>query len=154
MLTTFAAEQDVDFVVRWIRNTTDLETEKQLFLALKTQKMPIDTIYLLCSPDKEHISSSAAKAILKENWKIHEFVRLNVKQAMEVKINWYYSVWITWEIWSWKSYIANQLVEFWNSFGIHTTNIEMDKIWHEILWELQEPIYVSTREKMGLERNS
>lgn len=148
LLTTFAAEQNVDFVVRWIRNTTDMESEKQLFLALKTQKMPVDTIYLFCSPDKEHISSSAAKGILKENWKIHEFVRLNVKQAMEAKMNGYYSIGITWEIWSWKSYIANQLVEFWNAFGIPTQNIEMDKIWHEVLWELQEPIYVDTREKI------
>ncbi len=148
LLTTFAAEQDVDFVVRWIRNTTDMEAEKQLFLALKTQKMPVDTMLLICSPDKEHISSSAAKAILKENWKIHEFVRLNVKQSMEAKMNWYYSIGITWEIWSWKSYVAKQLVEFGNSFGIPTQNIEMDKIWHEILWELQEPIYVHTREKI------
>lgn len=148
LLSTFATEQNVDLIIRWIRNTTDMEAEKQLFLALKTQKMPIDIACLFCSPDKEHISSSTAKVILKENWKIHEFVRLNVKQAMEAKMNWYYSVGITWEIWSWKSYIANQLVQFWNTFGVATTNIEMDKIWHEILWELQEPIYVSTREKI------
>jgi len=148
LLTTFAAEQDVDFVVRWIRNTTDMEAEKQLFLALNTQKMPVDTMLLMCSPDKEHISSSAAKAILKENWKIHGFVKLNVKQAMEAKMNWYYSIGITWEIWSWKSYTAEQLVKFWISFGIPTKNIEMDKIWHEILWELQEPIYVHTRENI------
>ncbi|MEI8252801.1 MAG: hypothetical protein WCG25_03495 [bacterium] len=44
-----------------------MEAEKQLFLALNTQKMPVDTMLLMCSPDKEHISSSAAKAILKEN---------------------------------------------------------------------------------------
>lgn len=146
LLSTFAAEQNVDLIIRWIRNTTDMEAEKQLFLALKTQKMPVDTIYLFCSPDKEHISSSTAKAILKENGKIHEFVKLNVKQAMEAKMNWYYSIGITWEIWSWKSYIANQLVEFWKWFGISTKNIEMDKIWHEILWELQDPIYIHTRE--------
>lgn len=148
LLTTFAAEQNVSFVVRWIRNATDMEAEKQLSLALKTQRMPVDTMLLLCSPDKEHISSSTAKAILEENWKIHEFVRLNVKQAMEAKINWYYSMGIIWEIWSWKSYIADKLAEFWNSFWIPTKNIEMDKIWHEVLWELQDPIYVDAREKI------
>ncbi|MCF7834597.1 pantetheine-phosphate adenylyltransferase [Candidatus Gracilibacteria bacterium] len=148
LLSTFATEQNVDLIIRGIRNTTDMEAEKQLFLALKTQKMPIDIACLFCSPDKEHISSSTAKVILKENGKIHEFVRLNVKQAMEAKMNGYYSVGITGEIGSGKSYIANQLVQFGNTFGVATTNIEMDKIGHEILGELQEPIYVSTREKI------
>lgn len=148
LLSTFAAEQNVDMIFRWIRNTTDMEIEKQLFLALKTQNPHIEIACLFCSPNKEQISSSTAKWILIENGKIHEFVRLNVKQAMEAKMNWYYSIGITWEIWSWKSYIADKLAEFGNSFWIPTKNIEMDKIWHEILWELQDPIHIDAREKL------
>lgn len=150
LLVTFAAEQCVDVVVRGIRNATDMEAEKTLAEALNTQGRGIESIYLLADRQKEHISSSAAKAILKENGKIQEFVRLPIKQRMEAKMNKYYSIGITWSIGSGKTYIGNKLTEFGNKFGIPTTNVEMDKIAHKILWSidgitLEEPIYLKAR---------
>jgi len=38
------------------------------------------------SQDKTHISSSVAKALLKEQGILHKYVPLNVKQALEARV--------------------------------------------------------------------
>lgn len=146
LLVDFAYEQWIDTVVRWIRWANDLEGESMLHWVWESQKLWIDTVFMLAKQDQTHISSSTTKAILKEQGIIEDYVSLNVKHSLEARLMWQYLVWLTWVIWAWKSYITNRFIELWEDYWIPVYNIDLDKIGHYILCEATESWYKRIRQ--------
>jgi len=148
LLVDFAFEQWITTIVRGIRWSRDLEDESYLHWVWESQKLWIDTIFLLSKQDQTHISSSTTKAILREQWMIQDYVPLNVKHFLEARMMWQYIIWLTWTIWAGKSYIAEQFVQLWNEYNIPVHNIDLDKIWHWILEQATDDWYKKVRQKI------
>lgn len=143
LLVDFAYEQNINVIIRGIRNSTDMEYENTLHQVGFSQKLNIDTFLLFSNPKLSHISSGAVKELIKQQGFIHEYVPLHVKQALEVKINQQDIIGITGEIGSGKSTLSNQIKERCKNIECH--NIDLDVIGHQILSNLHEPMYVKIR---------
>lgn len=148
LLVDYAFEQGISTIIRWIRWPWDLELETNLFNAWVSQWNSVETFFVLAKQNQSCTSSSTVKALLKEQWFINEYVPLNVKQALESRLLWQYIVWITWIIWVWKSYIWEKFVEYWEKIWIPVHNIDLDKIWHDILCNLETDWYKKIREQL------
>ena len=145
LLSDFVFENNIDIVVRGIRNSKDLNDEYNLHLACKSQGMDFEMIPLFTAPELSHISSSVVKAMTKEQGKLIPFVPMYVKQKLEEKMLGQYIVSVTGTIGAGKSYITEKFVEIGKEKGIEVHNIDLDKISHDILSTLQEPKYVEIR---------
>jgi pantetheine-phosphate adenylyltransferase len=149
LLVDYAYENRVSVIVKGVRNAADVEYEKILHQVGDSQKLGIDTHMLFARTGLDHISSSAAKALQKEQGLIHEYVPLYVKQKLEAKISGQYILGVTGEIGSGKSYISKKIEELGRNKGINVYNIELDTIGHQILGELTEPKYHEVRQKIA-----
>lgn len=145
MLTHFAYENGYKSIIRWLRNSRDYDAEKEYTMMIERQKLGIETFFLDSAKEFQDISSSAAKGILKEQWDIRTYVPLNVKQALEWRMLEQYIAWITWTIWSGKSYATEKIQKIAEKNWIAFTNLDLDKIGHYILSNSQEPEYQKTR---------
>lgn len=152
LLIDYAFEEWFETIIRWVRGYSDIQWEMDLdhVWATQIEGWPVTT-FIPSSQDKSHISSSVAKALLKEQGILHKYVPLNVKQALEARVLWQYVVSITWSIWTWKSYITDKLVELWKNTWIPVHNIDLDVIWHDILGRLTNPWYIKLRQKIAKE---
>jgi pantetheine-phosphate adenylyltransferase len=146
LLVDYAYENGINTIVKGVRNDTDYNYETNLHQLGESQKLGIDTFLLPAKQDKQHISSSAVKALQKEQGIILEYVPLYVKQRLEEKINGQYLIGVTGEIGVGKSYVSDKLVEIAEKDGIEASNIELDKISHKILDTYNEELYKKCRE--------
>ncbi|MBQ8298684.1 MAG: pantetheine-phosphate adenylyltransferase [Clostridia bacterium] len=146
LLVDFVYENNIDVVIRGIRNSKDLNDEYTLHLAQKSQGMQFETIPLFTAPEFSHVSSSVVKAMTKEQGKLISFVPMHVKQKLEEKMLGQYIISVTGTIGSGKSYVTEKFVELGKAKGIEVHNIDLDKISHDILSTLKEPKYVELRE--------
>ena len=145
LLSDFVYENNIDIVVRGIRNSKDLNDEYNLHLACKSQGMHFEIVPLFTAPELSHVSSSVVKAMTKEQGKLIPFVPIYVKQKLEERMLEQYIVSVTGTIGAGKSYITEKFVELGNSKGVEVHNIDLDKISHDILSTLQEPKYIELR---------
>lgn len=145
LLSDFVYENNIDIVVRGIRNSKDLNDEYNLHLACKSQGMHFEIVPLFTAPELSHVSSSVVKAMTKEQGKLIPFVPMYVKQKLEERMLGQYIVSVTGTIGAGKSYITEKFVELGASKGIEVHNIDLDKISHDILSTLQEPKYIELR---------
>ena len=145
LLSDFVYENNIDIVVRGIRNSKDLNDEYNLHLACKSQGMPFEIIPLFTAPELSHVSSSVVKAMTKEQGKLIPFVPMYIKQKLEERMLNQYIVSVTGTIGAGKSYITEKFVELGTLKGIEVHNIDLDKISHDILSTLQEPKYIELR---------
>ena len=145
LLADFVYENNIDIVVRGIRNSKDLNDEYNLHLACKSQGMHFEIVPLFTAPELSHISSSVVKAMTKEQGKLIPFVPMYVKQKLEERMLGQYIVSVTGTIGAGKSYITERFVEIGKEKGIEVHNIDLDKISHDILSTLQEPKYIELR---------
>jgi len=143
LLTDFAYEQNAQIIIKGVRNTNDFNYEQDLHNISLSQKLDIDTHVLFAEPTLAHVSSSSVKAVIKEQGDISDYVPLNVKHALESKINKQTLIGITGVCGSGKSYIANILK---NTYNYH--HIELDHLAHQILNENTEPIYTNLRNEI------
>lgn len=148
LLVQYAYERNIPVTIRWVRNAADFEFESVLHKVGDSQNYNIETMLMLAKNDKWHISSSSAKALLKDHGQIHEYVPLNVKQALEARMLGQYPIGITGGIGCGKSFVAENLCKIGAKYGIPTTNIDLDKVAHEIYESDDEEIYQQTREKI------
>ncbi|MDR0282335.1 MAG: dephospho-CoA kinase [Candidatus Peribacteria bacterium] len=86
-----------------------------------------------------HVSSSVAKAVLKEQGQITDYVTLNIKHALEARMMNQYFFGITGTIGSGKSYVTEQFVQLGKKYHIPVYNIDLDRVGHKILGEYSEP---------------
>jgi pantetheine-phosphate adenylyltransferase len=148
LLVDYAYENDINVVIKGVRNTADFDYENVLHQVGESQKLGIDTHILFARPELAHISSSTVKGIQKEHGLIHKYVPLYVKQSLEARISDQYIVGITGEIGAGKSYISQQFIAYGKRKGIEVHNIELDKIGHQILGELKHPKYNKVRQQI------
>lgn len=148
LLVDFAFEQWVKTIIRWIRWSGDLESESLLHWVWESQKLWIDTVFLLSKQDQTHISSSATKSILKEQWLIHDYITPGVKHFLEARMKEQYIIWLTGTIWAGKSYITQSFVDLWKEYDIPVHDIDLDKIGHWILGEAKEEWYKKVRKEL------
>lgn len=149
MTTDFAYENNYSLIIRWLRNIADFQAEQSLDQAFKRQLTPgIDVFYLMGDQAKLDLSSSAVKAVLKEQGDIRDYAPLIVKQATEGRLLGQYLAGITWSIGSGKSFSTERFLELCKINGIKWHHLDLDEIGHEILWLLQEPIYQTTRQNI------
>ena len=151
LLVNFCKREWVTNVVRWIRDSTDFAYEQRLQTVWNTQWENIETNLFIAWTENNHVSSSMAKGLLKEQWDIQDFVTLNVKDALESRLLGQHIVWLTWTIWAWKSYIADKFVALWEEHWIETHNIDLDKIWHYILCESNMQWHINLRKQLQKE---
>lgn len=155
LLIDFAYEQNVSVIIKGVRNAEDFNYENVLDQVGKSQKLGIDTHILFANPKLAHISSSTVRAIFKHYGDIHEYVPFYVKQKMEKILHGQFIIGITGPIASGKSYMSELLEKnhgdrcgHGNCCGRLVHNIDLDKIAHQILGELEEPAYQKVREKI------
>jgi pantetheine-phosphate adenylyltransferase len=145
LLVDYAYENGVSVIVKGVRNSADFDYENVLHQIGESQKLGIDTHILFARPWLSHISSSAVKAIQKEQGLIHDYVPLYVKQCLEARMSGQYIVAVTGEIGAGKSYVSKKIEELGKQKDIQVHNIELDYIGHKILGELIEPLYQQVR---------
>ena len=151
LLIDFAYEVGADVIVKGVRNPSDFEYEANLYHLGESQKLGIDTFILIARPQLAHISSSAAKEIQKDQGLIHEYVPLNVKQALEAKISGQSIVAITGEIGAGKSYVSQQFIELGKEQGIEVHHLDLDLITRQIYQDLPQPKYKQIRDTIAHE---
>jgi pantetheine-phosphate adenylyltransferase len=74
----YCKKVNADFILRGVRNTTDLEYEKTMAQANKTMLSNIETVFLLTEPKYTHISSSIVRDIIKHNGDVSQFMPKNI----------------------------------------------------------------------------
>ncbi len=148
LLVDYAYENNIPVIVKGVRSSADFDYENVLHQVGASQKLGIDTLILLADPKLAHISSSAAKAIQKEQGLIHEYVPLYVKQRVEERISGQYIIGVTGEPGAGKSFVCEKFREIGEARGIPVHNIELDRIGHQILEDLSEPRYEEVRSEI------
>lgn len=146
LLVDFAYEMGAQVIVKGVRSTADFDYEQSLHQMGDSQKLNIDTVLFFADPKLAHISSSAVKQIQQEQGLIHDYVPLNVKQALEKQMSKQYIVGVTGEIGAGKSYVCEQLMTLAKQANLPVYHLDMDEITHEILASLSEPVYQQVRE--------
>lgn len=149
LLIDFAYEIGADVIVKGVRNPTDFEYEANLYKLGDSQKIGLDTFILVSRSELAHVSSSNVKQLQKDQGLIHEFVPLNVKQALEDKMSDQHIVTITGEIGSGKSYVSEKFVELGKEKKIPVFHIDLDLVTHQIYQELKEPKYQQIRDTIA-----
>lgn len=145
LLVDYAFENNIQVIVRGLRNGEDFNMELLLHQIGESQKYNIETLFLPSQQNMSHISSGAAKALQLEQGFVFEYVPLNVKQKLEERLSGQHIVGMTGEIGTGKSYLCKQLEELGKKENIPVTVIDVDKIGHRILETQEEPIYQSIR---------
>jgi pantetheine-phosphate adenylyltransferase len=146
LLVDYAFENNIPVIIRGLRNSEDFNMELLLHQIGESQKINIETIFFPTGQNMGHISSSAAKALQLEQGFVFEYVPLNVKQRLEEKLSGQFIIGITGEIASGKSYLSNQLVTLGKKEGVPVHLIDIDKIAHQILESLTQPLYKELRD--------
>lgn len=148
LLVDFAYENNIDVIIRGIRNSADMEYEANLYQVNISQNNNIETISLFTKPDLSKVSSSNTKAIQKENGNISDYVPLNIKDALEQRISGIKLFGVTGVIGSGKSYIANLLKEYSKDKDIKVHNLELDDIAKRILYFSTKPSHLKLRQQV------
>jgi pantetheine-phosphate adenylyltransferase len=146
LLVDYAYENNINTIIKFVRNQQDVDYEKALTIAGKTQGLGITT-KMLKSPD--YISSTLVKNLVKEQGFVHELVPLFVKQKLEAKISDQCIIGITGLPGSGKSYLCEKFKEIGKKNKIKVHNIEFDHIGHYILSNSKEEMYVKIRKEIA-----
>lgn len=149
LLVDYAFENNISVIIRGLRNNEDFNMELMLHQIGESQKMNIETIFFPSSQNMSHISSGAAKALQLEQGFVFDYVPLNVKQKLEERLSGQFIIGVTGEIGSGKSYLCSMLSEFGKKIDIPVNVIDIDKIGHQILESLSEPLYEELREALA-----
>lgn len=85
LLTEFLKEQNVNLIVRGIRNTIDLEQEKILYSVYKGQMPEIEAIYLFASQDTQHISSTVVRDLNRHKADLNAYLPQEILELIYAK---------------------------------------------------------------------
>ncbi len=151
LLVDFAYEQNVKYIIRGLRNGEDFNFELLLHQVGDSQRLGIETFFLPSQQSLTHISSGAVKALQLEQGLIHEYVPLNVKKALEERLSKQRIIGVTGEIGAGKSHFCREIISLQESFPRQVHYIDLDKVGHAIMEDLQEPVYVSFRTQLAKE---
>ncbi|MCH5351691.1 MAG: pantetheine-phosphate adenylyltransferase [Clostridiales bacterium] len=82
LLTDFAKKTGAEVIVRGLRNTVDFEYEKSLGEAYKSLS-GIETLFLMCSPELSHVSSSLVRSLAELNAPMDGYVAVGAQSAVK-----------------------------------------------------------------------
>jgi len=148
LLVDYAKENAVNVIVKGVRDANDFNYEMLLHNVGDSQKQGIDTFLLPARKELMHVSSSAVKALQKEQGLVHEYVPLYVKQRLEERVSGQFVLGVVGTIGSGKSYVAEKFIEYGKLHHLEVHNIDLDRISQQILGSLEEPYYRSVRESI------
>lgn len=148
LLVDYAYEQGIHVIVKGVRNANDFDYENILHLVGESQDLGIDTYVLFARPELMHVSSTAIKALQKEEGFIHQYVPLYVKQCLEERVSGQCILGITGEIGSGKPLVSERFREQGKARKIPVHTIDLDDLGNQILEERQEPSYLKLRERV------
>ncbi|NGX83608.1 pantetheine-phosphate adenylyltransferase [Aequorivita sp. KMM 9714] len=74
----YCIEKDAQFIVRGLRNTTDLNYEQPI-AQTNYQMANVETIFLICSPEVSNISSTIVRDVMRNNGDYSKLVPTSVK---------------------------------------------------------------------------
>lgn len=149
MLTDYAIENGFDVVYRGIRDANDAMEELNLFYALRAQDTGIEMQLIPAHEEMTYIRSSNVRAIAKEHGRVHMFVPIHVKEAIDAKMLGQYIVGITGESGTGKSHLSREIKKLSGELGISVHCMNLDVLGHQILEESTEQLYAKTREKIA-----
>lgn len=151
LLADFAFEQGASAIIKGIRNEEDREYEQHLHNLGESQVPGIPTVLLAARPALREISSSAAKALVREQGFVQRLVPLQVKQRLEARILGQHIIGITGEIGAGKTAASTQLAAACKARKIPVHTIDLDAVGHYILGNSPEPGYIATRKRIAAE---
>ena len=70
----FCKQEGADFILRGIRDTSDLKFEKDIAQMNRELNPKIETIFIITSPEISHISSSIIRDIIKNGGDVSKFI--------------------------------------------------------------------------------
>lgn len=73
----YCIEKDAQFIVRGLRNTTDLNYEQPI-AQTNFQMTNVETIFLICSPEVSNISSTIVRDVMRNNGDYSKLVPTSV----------------------------------------------------------------------------
>lgn len=73
----YCIEKDAQFIVRGLRNTTDLNYEQPI-AQTNYQMTNVETIFLICSPEVSNISSTIVRDVMRNNGDYSKLVPTSV----------------------------------------------------------------------------
>lgn len=148
LLVDFAYEQKARAIIKGVRDAQDFTYEQTLHSMSVSQNYGIETVVFFARPTLSHISSSTVKMLQKSQGLTHEYVPLNVKTALEKKLNTQTLIGITGEIGSGKTTTAHYLVKAAQESGHTVHHIDLDILAHQIQSKLREPQYKTVRKEI------
>ncbi|MDP7398032.1 MAG: pantetheine-phosphate adenylyltransferase [Lentisphaeria bacterium] len=147
LLAEYAYRNDFDFIVRGVRNNSDLEGEMVQFAVNDILHDGVDTVFYPTRPQLSHISSSVVKAIVAEGGDVSNYCPLHVKEALERRIRGTFTIGIAGGIAAGKTRVAQQLVEQLQK-QVTATYISLDEVGHYVLSDSDDAIYRKTRDRI------
>ena len=143
LLADYAYESGYKTIVKGVRNSADFDYERMSHDVSFSQQKGLETCILVSRQELSHVSSSAAKEICRYQGLLRDYVPLNVKCALERKINNLSIIGVTGVIGAGKSFFVDK------GLGLDVINIDLDKIAHGILFgDRAEQVYIDLREKV------
>lgn len=135
----FMRINNIGVTVRGIRNSTDVEYENNMNLINRDLSGgTIETVYVPCNPKYEMVSSSVVKMMVKSLIDVSDYVSLQVKAALEMKLLGVFFIGVVGRSGSGKS-------TYCESLRLHT--IDFDKLVRDI-WDSDEEDCVKMREQL------
>ncbi|MBE3087161.1 MAG: pantetheine-phosphate adenylyltransferase, partial [Bacteroidetes bacterium] len=154
LLVDYAFTQNVNLLIRGLRDDIDFNFERGMFKVNITQK-GVDEILLFSHPDFEHISSSAVKELHRNQGNVIDYVDLCVKQTLEVDLSGIRIFGITGQIGAGKTYVADKICKFGSTTifdskhpRMNFYNIELDMIARNLLTKDTRPFAIEMRGKL------
>ena len=83
LLVDFLKREDINIVVRGVRNNTDLDLEDQMANTNKILKPDMETVLLIANPKLNHLSSSIIKELIILGADVSSFVPKAVTQLLK-----------------------------------------------------------------------
>lgn len=148
LLADFSYSNNIQTIVKGVRNTGDFDYEKLLHEISITQQSGLDTAILIADQKLSHVSSSAAKELVKHGGFVHDYVPLRVKFELERKIRNQILIGVTGGIACGKTTYCNNEV----SNGRASHHIDLDDI-VRFLYTSRKQVHVSLQEKVLKEFN-
>ncbi|MFA6089528.1 MAG: pantetheine-phosphate adenylyltransferase, partial [Candidatus Woesearchaeota archaeon] len=145
-IANFAFKKGISVIFRGIRNSSDLEAEKQLSDGCKRQGSDVEFEYLEAKNELADVSSTNVKGWAVAQGFIHEYVPLYVKQRVEARLLSQYPFGVTGSIATGKSTLSKKLREIGNKKGIPVFDLDLDSIAKSIY--LASDDYEATREQI------
>jgi pantetheine-phosphate adenylyltransferase len=122
-------------LIKGARTAQDFDYEKLINEITLTQQRNLETILLFSDTKLSHVSSSASKALAKFQGLVHDYLPLNIKEAVEAKLG-QAIVGVTGIIGAGKSTFCKYLVdEMQHEFGCTIHHVNMDLLAHRLLTE-------------------